>query len=236
MFCGVIQMQYPSRRERWSCNRGGRVSSFRTKVHCVRELPPRTARQLPSLWQAVGDLNFSVVGTLVTVEGVREQQHKLPWRSQPLVKGSGAGAGNLLPAAGMLYSGCVVASTIRCLNSIGIQSITERTFYNYQRAYLLPAVKQLFLKKQAAMVNSLTDLRVDLAGDGRCDSPGYSAKYLAYSVLAAQNGCILHTEQVQVGESPEVPNSVSMEKQGFYFFYLFSTYCGPLGPSRPWHV
>ncbi|KAH7961481.1 hypothetical protein HPB52_009362 [Rhipicephalus sanguineus] len=164
--------------------------------------------------QAVGDLKFSVVGTLVTAEGVCEQQHQLRWKSQPLVKGSGAGAGNLLLAAGMLYSGCVVASTIRCLNSVGIQTITERTFYNYQRAYLLPAVKQLFLKKQSAMVDSLADMRVDLAGDGRCDSPGYSAKYLAYSVLAVQNGCILHTEQVQVGESPEVPNSVSMEKQG----------------------
>ncbi|XP_037498631.2 uncharacterized protein LOC119372223 [Rhipicephalus sanguineus] len=64
------------------------------------------------------------------------------------------------------------------------------------------------------MVNALADLQVDLAGDGRCDSPGYSAKYLTYSVLAMQNGCILHTEQVQVGESPEVPNSVSMEKHG----------------------
>ncbi|KAL1434625.1 hypothetical protein MTO96_011490 [Rhipicephalus appendiculatus] len=64
------------------------------------------------------------------------------------------------------------------------------------------------------MVDALADLQVDLAGDGRCDSPGYSTKYLTYSVLAMQNGCILHTEQVQVGESPEVPNSVSMEKRG----------------------
>ncbi|KAL1444009.1 hypothetical protein MTO96_045717 [Rhipicephalus appendiculatus] len=95
--------------------------------------------------QALGNLNFSVVGTLVVVEGVCEQQHKLQWRSQPLVRGSGAGAGNLLLAAGMLYSGCVVAATIRCLNSIGVQTITERTFYNYQRAYLLPAVKQVHL-------------------------------------------------------------------------------------------
>ncbi|KAL1487066.1 hypothetical protein MTO96_008367 [Rhipicephalus appendiculatus] len=64
------------------------------------------------------------------------------------------------------------------------------------------------------MVDALADLQVDLAADGRCDSPGYSAKYLRYSVLAIQNGCILHTEQVQLGESPEVRNSVSTEKQG----------------------
>ncbi|KAL1481399.1 hypothetical protein MTO96_034490 [Rhipicephalus appendiculatus] len=40
--------------------------------------------------QALGNLNFSVVGTLVVVEGVCEQQHKLQWRSQPLVRASPA--------------------------------------------------------------------------------------------------------------------------------------------------
>ncbi|XP_075738586.1 uncharacterized protein LOC119166761 isoform X3 [Rhipicephalus microplus] len=146
--------------------------------------------------QAVGNLNFSVMGTLDVIGRVCERLHKLWWRSQQLVRGSGAGAGNFLLAAGMLYSCCVVATTIRCL---GAQIITECAFYNYQRAYLLPAVKQLALKKQAAMVDTLGDLLIDLAGDGRCDFPGYSAKYLAHSVLARQNGCILHTELVQVG-------------------------------------
>ncbi|KAH7946325.1 hypothetical protein HPB49_023236 [Dermacentor silvarum] len=141
-----------------------------------------------------------------------DKEHMLQWRSQPLVRGSGAG--NILLAAGVLFSGCAVAATLRCLNSIGVQTITERTFYNYQRAYLLPAINELFHRKQAEMASELAGLQVDLAGDGRCDSPGYSAKYMTYSVLSMQNGCILHTEQVQVGESPEVPNSVSMEKQG----------------------
>ncbi|KAL3187812.1 hypothetical protein MRX96_024566 [Rhipicephalus microplus] len=92
--------------------------------------------------QAVGILKFSVMGTLVVVEGVCKQQHKLHWRSQPPVQGSGTGASNFLLAAGMLYSGCEVAATIRCLKSIGVQTTTEHTFYNYQRAYLLSAVKQ----------------------------------------------------------------------------------------------
>ncbi|KAL3190106.1 hypothetical protein MRX96_020424 [Rhipicephalus microplus] len=53
--------------------------------------------------QEVGNVNFSVMGTLVGVEGVCEQLHKLRWRIQPIIRGSGAGAGNLLLAAGMLY-------------------------------------------------------------------------------------------------------------------------------------
>ncbi|KAL3244574.1 hypothetical protein MRX96_047158 [Rhipicephalus microplus] len=82
------------------------------------------------------------MGTLVIVEGVCEQLHKLRWRSQPLLRGSGAGAGSFLLAAGMLYLGCVVAATNKCLRA---QVITECAFYNYQRAYLLPAVKQVHL-------------------------------------------------------------------------------------------
>ncbi|XP_070378199.1 uncharacterized protein [Dermacentor albipictus] len=81
-----------------------------------------------------------------------------------------------------------------------MQTITERTFYNYQRAYLLPAINELFHRKQADVANELAGLQVDLAGDGRCDSPGYSAKYITCSLLSMQHGCILHTEQVQVGE------------------------------------
>ncbi|KAH8033541.1 hypothetical protein HPB51_013618 [Rhipicephalus microplus] len=52
--------------------------------------------------QAFGNLNFSFMGTLVVVEGMCEQLQKLRWRSQPLVRGSEAGAGNFLLAAGML--------------------------------------------------------------------------------------------------------------------------------------
>lgn len=88
--------------------------------------------------QAVGDISSKVVGTLLIVEGMCDKEHMLQWRSQPLVRGSGAG--NILLAAGVLFSGCAVAATLRCLNSIGVQTITERTFYNYQRAYLLLAI------------------------------------------------------------------------------------------------
>lgn len=59
---------------------------------------------------------------------------------------------------------------------------------------------QLFEQRQALLVAELNGVTVDLAGDGRCDSPGYSAKYLTYSVLAMQLGRIIHTAQVQVGE------------------------------------
>lgn len=39
---------------------------------------------------------------------------------------------------------------------------------------------------------------VSLAGDGRCDLPGYRAKYLSYTFTDATRDVILHTELVQV--------------------------------------
>ncbi len=37
-----------------------------------------------------------------------------------------------------------------------------------------------------------------LGGDGRCDSPGFSAKYGAYSFMELDHNVILHFELVQV--------------------------------------
>ncbi|KAM7293801.1 hypothetical protein ISCGN_023384 [Ixodes scapularis] len=55
---------------------------------------------------------------------------------------------------------------------------------------------------------------VDLSGDGRCDSPGHSAKYMTYSFYSHRLGKIVHTELVQVKECPEVSASSNMEKEG----------------------
>ncbi|XP_077528252.1 uncharacterized protein LOC144139893 [Haemaphysalis longicornis] len=55
-------------------------------------------------------------------------------------------------------------------------------------------------KHQTELLSQLKSGSVDICGDGRCDSPGHSAKYLTYSFLCASLGKILHSEQIQVGE------------------------------------
>lgn len=47
---------------------------------------------------------------------------------------------------------------------------------------------------------ALAGVPVDLSGDGRCDSPGHSAKFLTYSFYSNQLGKILHSELVRVKE------------------------------------
>lgn len=53
-----------------------------------------------------------------------------------------------------------------------------------------------------------------MSADGRCDSPGYNAKFLTYSFHVSQLNKIVHSEQVQVGECDQVKLSTQMEKEG----------------------
>ena len=53
---------------------------------------------------------------------------------------------------------------------------------------------------------------ITLAGDGRCDSPGYSAKYCTYTLMADTSEKVVDFEVVLVTEAK---SSVGMEKIGF---------------------
>ena len=57
----------------------------------------------------------------------------------------------------------------------------------------------------------LSGQKVVLGGDGRCDSPGHSAKYCSYSLIDLENSKILEMHLVQ---SSEVSSSNAMEVEG----------------------
>ncbi|KAG0439632.1 hypothetical protein HPB47_016575, partial [Ixodes persulcatus] len=60
---------------------------------------------------------------------------------------------------------------------------------------------------------------VDIAGDGRGDVPGFPAKYLTFSLHAAQLKKILHLEHVQVGEvSSSYHGSLALHKSSKHVF------------------
>ncbi|KAH7981804.1 hypothetical protein HPB52_001114 [Rhipicephalus sanguineus] len=69
--------------------------------------------------------------------------------------------------------------------------------------------------QQASLVESCKGRELRLLGDGRCDSPGHSAKYLTYTLMDAETKKVLNFTQVQVGQDPQVKKSPQMEKVGF---------------------
>ncbi|KAG0435392.1 hypothetical protein HPB47_018516 [Ixodes persulcatus] len=151
-------------------------------------------------------------GTLLTVRTSCPAGHSHRWESQPSI--NGRALGNLLISALVLFTGASPTNTLRLLRLMNVQVICSKTFFNYQRAILVPAVEQVWMDEQGKLLEELHDQPLDLAGDGRCDSPGYCAKYLTYSLHVPGVNKILHFEQVQVGESEAVRSSGLMEKEG----------------------
>ena len=57
------------------------------------------------------------------------------------------------------------------------------------------------------------DRNLVLAGDGRCNSPGSSAKFCTYSIMEIESGAILHAETV---DKQEVGlHSPNLERKAF---------------------
>ena len=60
---------------------------------------------------------------------------------------------------------------------MNVGMLSERSFYRIQRDSLIPAINAVYNKQSADILKYITEsgVAVDLAGDGRCDSPGFNA-------------------------------------------------------------
>ena len=153
-------------------------------------------------------------GTMLIVTLLCVDDHLSTWRSQPTV-GNGLALGNLLLAAGILFSGATY-SKIREVCDISKTNIFGKTrFYAIQKDYLFPVVNKIFEQKKLLILENIQDLSpegIHLSGDGRCDSPGFNAKYGTYSFMQAVTNLILDFTITQVSQ---VSSSNAMEKFGF---------------------
>ncbi|XP_049527522.1 uncharacterized protein LOC125947180 [Dermacentor silvarum] len=142
-------------------------------------------------------------------------------------------AGNVLLAGAILFSGASAVKVLRLLASVNIEAFTTSTYNVYQKGCLVPAITkviqhmllqnwnhvvlyvQVWSTQQASLVEACKGRDLCLLGDGRCDSPGHSAKYLTYTLMDAETRKVLNFTQVQVGQNPQVKTSPQMEKVGF---------------------
>ena len=154
-------------------------------------------------------LETSIRGTLLVVNGTCPDGHVLQWQSQPMVRGMAAG--NLLLSAAILLCGLTFTSIANLADVFNLAVFSERYFYRLQKEYLYPVVHTNYIRQQEAVIEYLRGNQLHLSGDGRCDSPGYSAKYGTYSLMDSAIDLILDYSLIQVSE---VGSSVAMEKEG----------------------
>ena len=71
-------------------------------------------------------------------------------------------------------------------------------YYYHQRHLLIRATVTFWRSYSDRIINSLAGREVDLAGDGRHDSMGHSAKFCTYSIFCCTVGLIIDVALVQV--------------------------------------
>ena len=72
-------------------------------------------------------------------------------------------------------------------------------------------VHSTYILHQEAVLEFSRNEGFHLSGDGRCDSPGYSAKYCTYSIMDSVSDLVFDYRLVQ---SSDTGSSVAMEKEG----------------------
>ena len=75
----------------------------------------------------------------------------------------------------------------------------------------MPMIQGAWTRERSRVWELLGKKKLAVAGDGRCDSSGYSAKYGTYTMMDTASQLIIDFELVQVTQA----SSVGMEKLGF---------------------
>lgn len=119
------------------------------------------------------------------------------WSSQPNLLGKFP-AGNLLLSFAILCAGASVKKVMLVFRHMGLLIYHHPTYYYHQRHILVPTIVKFWRTYQQKIIDSLKDKEVVIAGDGRHDSMGHSAKYGTYSIFCCTVGLIIHIVLVQV--------------------------------------
>ena len=125
-------------------------------------------------------------GSMVTFKMECIEGHETTWRSQPMIHG--LPIGNLLVGAAILFTGLTYARIAAFSAALNLVMFNKSTFYRTQRTKLFPVVQEAWQEQQDFVIADLqAHKQLILAGDGRCDSPGHSAKYGTYTLMQADS-------------------------------------------------
>ena len=152
-------------------------------------------------------------GMMLTVHLLCEDNHKSIWRSQPLIEGMASG--NLSMAGSILLSGNTFQRIKEMMDIANVSFFSHTTYDDLQSQYIFPAIDNVYNHhKEILVAKAREEPKLDLLGDGRCDSPGYCAKYGTYTLMNSQSGEILDFHVVHVAKAG---NSAKMELAGLKF-------------------
>lgn len=145
-------------------------------------------------------------GTMITVSTKCKKCDGIyKWNSQPMLLGKFP-ACNLLLSFSILCAGASVKKVLLVLQHMNVLIYNQSTYYYHQKHLLIPAIMCYWKKYQKMLFEKVNGCDVALAGDGRHDSMGHSAKYCTYTIFCCTIGLIVNIVLIQVGQSSETRN------------------------------
>ena len=114
--------------------------------------------------------------------------------------------------AATYFSGNTFATISSFAETLNMKFISRSVFYDIANSYVIPSINEYWIKQRSILLRNMNGRQLTLTGDGRCDSPGYSAKYCTYTLMEATTSAILNFEVIQVTETG---SSTRMELEGF---------------------
>nr|XP_022296455.1 uncharacterized protein LOC111106186 [Crassostrea virginica] len=134
-------------------------------------------------------------GTGLSVNFNCLNNHEFTWKSQPFI--GKQPVGNIMLSAATYFSGITfsgISNFARCMN---LQIISRTTFLNISKTLVLPVIDMYYREQQTDILQKMKRKPLVVCGDGRCDSPGFNAKYCTYTVMEATTSAILDFNVVQ---------------------------------------
>uniref|UniRef100_A0A8C5AWF6 THAP-type domain-containing protein n=1 Tax=Gadus morhua TaxID=8049 RepID=A0A8C5AWF6_GADMO len=100
------------------------------------------------------------------------------------------------------HSGSTFTEIFDWAELLNLQIPKKTTFYSLQSTYLIPVIEYAYRDHHEEMMSNLQLQTVgggiSICGDGRSDSPGFSAKYTTYSFMSNATQEIIMVDLVQV--------------------------------------
>ena len=156
------------------------------------------------------DVKFHTDGTCLTATFTCMQGHEFKWKSQPMF-GQQA-AGNILLTAAICVSGNTFAKMESLCETFKLMFIGRTSFHKIENDYVIPSIHRMYTQQKDIITGALRNKKLVVSGDGRCDSPGFNAKYGTYTIMDAQTSAIVGFNVIQVTEAEH--SSSKMELVG----------------------
>ena len=161
-------------------------------------------------------------GACLVVSGVCNQNHTFKWSSSPM-RGTGHSARpeiNILLTVYTLVCGMHVDQVIDYFKHLQLSVPGSRYFYQMFSSLVYKCIWAYWLQMQASLLQKVksSGRPLHIAGDGKYDSPGFSARYCTYYIMDLADRSIL---ALWVAIKHQVSSSSAMEPYACKTLLLF---------------